>query len=205
VKTTYELVDLGLPSGVKWANKNIGAESITDYGQKFSWGGVNGYTADQVSGECHSKAYSWADYELGNGGSSASDMTKYNSTDGLSTLTSVDDAAYVNMGDSWRMPTETNFNELLNTSNCTKEWTTVDGVNGYLFTSVRNSNTLFFPAAGICGDGSVLNVGSNGSYWSSSLDTSNVINGRFLNFDSGFCSMDYYFRYRGFAVRGVVG
>ena len=52
VKTTYEWVEIG---GVKWATKNVGAKTITDFGQKFSWGGVNGYTNDQVSGSCHSK------------------------------------------------------------------------------------------------------------------------------------------------------
>jgi len=53
------LVDLGLPSGLKWVNKNIGATGITDYGQYFAWGEVQGFTADQVTGSCHSKAFSW--------------------------------------------------------------------------------------------------------------------------------------------------
>lgn len=209
VKTTYELVDLGLPSGVKWANKNIGALTITDYGQYFQWGDIEGFTADQVSGTCKSKAFSWADYKYSNnGGSSASDMTKYNSTDGKTVLESSDDAAVANMGDSWRMPTETEFNELLNTSNCTKTWTTNyngSGINGYLFTSVRNSNTLFFPAAGNCRSGGMFSVGSYGSYWSSSLNTSSVINGRGLLFGSGIIHMSDYDRRNGYPVRGVVG
>ena len=213
VKTTYELVDLGLPSGLKWANKNIGALSVTDYGQYFQWGDIQGFTADQVSGTCKSKTFNWANYKYSNnGGSSASDMTKYQGTgsgkDGLVTLESSDDAATINAGGSFRMPTETEFNELLNTSNCTKAWTTNyngNGINGYLFTSVRNSNTLFFPAAGFCNGSSVYGAGSNGGYWSSSLYASNVISGMRLFFYSGYCRMNDDGRYSGCSVRGVVG
>ena len=147
VKTTYEWVEIG---GVKWATKNVGALTVTDYGQYFSWGGVNGFTADQVSGTCHSKEFSWTDYELGNGGSSAADMTKYNSTDGKTVLESSDDAATVNMGSGWRMPTEADFNAL--TAATTNAWVTNyggSGVAGRLFTDKTDSSkVLFFPAAG---------------------------------------------------------
>ena len=204
VKTTYEWVEIG---GVKWATKNVGALTVTDYGQYFSWGGVNGFTADQVSGTCHSKAFSWTNYELGNGGSSAADMTKYNSTDGKTVLESSDDAATVNMGSGWRMPTETEFNALSAATNNT--WVTNyegSGVAGRLFTDKTDSSkVLFFPAAGYCNNGSVRNVGSNGNYWSSSLYASGVILGRYLFFGSGHCLMDSNGRCLGFSVRGVVG
>lgn len=205
VKTTYEWVEIG---GVKWATKNVGAKSITDYGQKFSWGGVNGYTADQVSGTCHSKAYSWADYELGNGGSSAADMTKYNSrTDGKTVLEAVNDAATVNMGSGWRMPTEADFNAL--TAATTNAWVTNyngSGINGRLFTdNTDSSKVLFFPAAGYCYSGSVYNVGNVGYYWSSSLSEVDVRSGRYLWFGRGDCSVYDSYRYNGNAVRGVVG
>lgn len=90
VETTYEWVEIG---GVKWATKNVGALTVTDYGQYFSWGGVNGFTADQVSGGCHS--FSWADYKYGNGTSDPGDtgMTKYNSTDGKTVLEASSDAS----------------------------------------------------------------------------------------------------------------
>jgi len=209
VTPTYEYVDLGLPSGIKWANMNVGANSITDTGIYFAWGDTQGYTADQVSGSSTPhKDFSWADYEYGNGGSSAADMTKYNSTDGKTVLDLEDDAAHVNMGGSWRMPTEADFNELLNTSYCTKSWVTNyegSGVNGYLFTSKANGNALFFPAVGICNSGSVSNVGSYGRFWSSSLYTSVVIYGRYLSFGSDYCNADYNNRYYGYAVRGVIG
>jgi len=203
VKTTYEWVEIG---GVKWATKNVGAKTITDYGQYFSWGGVNGFTADQVSGSCHSKAFSWADYELGSG-SSASDITKYNSTDGKTVLESVDDAATANMGSGWRMPTEADFQAL--SAATTNAWTsiTVDNVtvSGRMFTDKTDaSKTLFFPAAGYCHDGSVSGVGSYGRYWSSSLSASDAVDGRYLSFYSGGCGMNYYDgRRRGNSVRGV--
>ena len=134
-------------------------------------------------------------------------MTKYNSTDGKTVLESSDDAATVNMGSGWRMPTEADFNTL---SAATKNaWVTNyqgSGVAGRLFTDKNDSSkVLFFPAAGRCYDGSVNFVGSDGYYWSSSLDTSNVIQGRLLNFFSGNCNMYGSSRCSGYSVRGVVG
>ena len=204
VKTTYEWVEIG---GIKWATKNVGAKTITDFGQKFSWGGVNGYTNDQVSGSCHSKAFSWTDYEhISGAGTSSSAMTKYNSTDGLTTLEVGDDAAVANMEGLWRMPTEAEFNELLTASTITKSWTSVNGVRGYKFSLTADpTKYVFFPAAGGCSNSSVSNAGSVGHYWSSSLDTSNVIYGRSLVFSSGNCKMSGYNRYYGYSVRGVVG
>ena len=205
VKTTYEWVEIG---GVKWATKNVGALTVTDYGQKFSWGGVNGYTNDQVSGSCHSKAFSWADYELGNGGSSASDMTKYNATDGLTTLAATDDAATVNMGSGWRMPTTAEF-QALGTATTTA-WTSSyegSGVAGLVLTSKADSSVkLFFPAAGGCSNGSVNAVGRLGSYWSSSLGTSFKQSAYYMVFNSGSVYWhDGSDRYYGGAVRGVAG
>ena len=198
VKTTYEWVEIG---GVKWATKNVGAKTITDYGQYFSWGGVNGFTADQVSGGC--KAFSLADYELANG--SFSDITKYNSSDGKTVLESVDDAATVNMGSGWRMPTKNEYVALGKAVN--KAWTQVDGVYGMLCTDKTDSSkTLFFPACGTCRYGSVSNVGSSGLYWSSSLNSSIVHDAYGLYFDSGYVGwQNYDNRYVGYSVRGVVG
>ena len=203
VETTYEWVEIG---GVKWATKNVGAKTITDYGQYFSWGGVNGFTADQVSGSCHSKAFSWTDYELANG--SSSDITKYNSSDGKTVLESVDDAATVNMGSGWRMPTTAEFQALgaaVNTA-----WTADyqgSGVKGLVCTDKKDSSkVLFFPACGSCSNGGVYNVGSYGRYWSSSLNSSNAQYAYYLNFSSG--SVNWQSngsRYNGFPVRGVVG
>jgi uncharacterized protein (TIGR02145 family) len=205
VKTTYEWVEIG---GVKWATKNIGAKAITDYGQYFSWGGVNGFTADQVTGDCHSKEFSWADYELGDGGSAVSNMTKYNSTDGKTVLEAEDDAATVNMGSDWRMPTTAEF-QALGTAT-TSAWTADyegSGVAGLVLTSKSDSSKkLFFPACGYCSNGSVNDVGSYGGYWSSSLRSSNVQRAYNLGFDdSGVYWQNSSSRFLGFPVRGVVG
>lgn len=194
----HAYVDLGLPSGTKWATMNVGASSITDYGLYFSWGGTTGYA------DASTKVFSWADYELGDG-----NMTKYNSTDGLTTLEAVDDAATVNMGGDWHMPSAEQIQELLNTSYVTNAWVTDyngSGVNGRLFTSVAdNTKTLFIPASGDCSHGSVNNVGGYGFVWSQSLYESNVLSGRFLDFDSGNAGLYNDNRYYGQSVRGVVG
>ena len=208
VKTTYEWVEIG---GVKWATKNVGALTVTDYGQYFSWGGVNGFTADQVSGSCHSKVFYWTDYELGNGTSSpgATGMSKYNSTDGKTVLEVSDDAATANMGSGWRMPTTAEFQALGNA--VTTAWTADyqgSGISGLVCTDKTDSSkVLFFPACGYCYNSSVVkNVGKYGGYWSSSLHSSNVQDAYRLNFSSSYANwQDNNFRYVGYSVRGVVG
>jgi len=132
---------------------NVGATSETDYGLYFQWGDTQGYTASQVGSSEGKKAFSWADYKWTEDGGST--MTKYNASDGKTVLDLEDDAVAANWGGSWKMPTEAQFQELLNTANCTNEWTTVNGVNGRLFTSVTNGNTLFIPAAGDASYGSM--------------------------------------------------
>ena len=205
VKTTYEWVEIG---GIKWATKNVGALTITDYGQNFSWGGTKGYTNDHVSGSCH--AFYWTDHELGDGGSEPSNMTKYNSTDGKNVLDAEDDAATVNMGSGWRMPTADEF-QALGTAT-TSAWTDSyedSGVAGLVLTSKSDiSKKLFFPAAGCCGNGSVYNVGSNGYYWSSSLFSHKTDKTKAYSmvFYSGYVGWTGYpLRYYGQTVRGVFG
>ena len=193
----HEYVDLGLPSGTKWATMNIGANSETGYGLYFAWGETEGYA------NASTKAFTWTDYKWTE--DDGSTMSKYNATDGKTVLDIEDDAVAANWGGSWHMPTEAQFQELLNTANCTNAWTTVDGVNGRLFTSVTNGNTLFIPAAGYAGDGSVDDVGNVGYVWSSSLNSSGVESGSVLGFDSSDVSVYGSYRYYGQSVRGVVG
>ena len=203
---SHDFVEIG---GKKWATMNVGATSVTDTGLYFQWGDINGYTASQCGSGSGQKYFGWADYKYGNGTSSpgATGMTKYNSTDGKTVLESVDDAATVNMGSGWRMPTEADFNAL--SAATTNAWVTDyqgSGVAGRLFTDKTDSSkVLFFPAAGVCYFGSVYLVGSGGNYWSSSLNASNVIQGRSLGFSSGSCGMDDNYRCVGVSVRGVVG
>lgn len=156
VENGYEWVDLGLPSGLKWATCNIGANSPEKYGSYFSWG------------ETSTKNYYMESY--------------YSYSETPLVLPLNNDAAHVKMGGSWRMPTETDKNELRD--NCTWTWTTNynnTGVVGVIVTSKKNSNHLFFPAAGRYYN--VLNdAGSIGYYW---LSTSYLSYASVLCFRNG--------------------
>ena len=196
----YEYVDLGLPSGLLWATMNIGANSETDYGLYFAWGETTGYP------DASTKQFSWNDYKYSNnGGSTAADMTKYNSNDGKTTLDLKDDAARVNIGGNWIMPNRADFQELIN--NTTNDWVTDyngSGINGQLFTSKTDSSKkLFFPAAGGGIHSSVNNQGTNGFYWSSSLNRSDTIYSQSLLFFSGNIYTGNAARYNGLSIRGV--
>ena len=157
----HEYVDLGLPSGLKWATCNVGANAPEEYGDYFAWG------------ETTTKStYNWSTYKYCNG--SYNNLTKYNnsssygSVDNKTVLDKEDDAAAVNWGGKWRMPTKEEQNELYDSCNWT--WTTQNGVNGYTVTG-PNGKSIFLPAAGYRDDScSLINVG-RGYYWSSSLYT----------------------------------
>ena len=198
----HAYVEIG---GLKWATMNIGASQPSDYGLYFAWGDTQGYTAEQVGSGEGQKYFGLADYKHGNGTDSPGDtgMTKYNATDGLTTLEASDDAAVANWGGSWRMPTTAEFQALgaaVNTA-----WTQFNGVYGILCTDKTDSSkTLFFPAAGCCFDGSVESVGNNGYYWSSSLYTDDRQGAYGLSFDSSSAGWDSYgYRYFGLSVRPV--
>lgn len=202
--------------GVKWAKMNIGAETETDAGLYFQWGDISGYTASQVGSGEGKKYFGWTDYKYSNnGGSTAADMTKYNSTDNLTTLEASDDAAMANWGSDWRMPTKDEFIALCaaidfidsggTTITATNKLTTLSGVTGILVADKNNhSKRLFFPAAGNCSNGSVSSVGGYGYSWSSSLKTNKVYKGFSLRFNSGGVNwQDDYDRHRGFPIRPV--
>ena len=164
IMVTPDAVDLGLPSGLLWATCNVGAETPEDYGDYFAWG------------ETQSKDYyDWSTYQHCNG--SYNTLTKYCNrsdygyngfTDNLTTLLPEDDAATANWGEDWRIPTQVEWQELLD--NTTITWTTQNGVNGRLFTA-SNGNTLFVPAVGYRWEDKLTSAGSWGYYWSSSLTT----------------------------------
>ena len=107
----YEYVDLGLPSGTLWAKMNVGASSEKDAGLYFAWGETTGYTASQVGTGEGQKAFTRRDYKFDPSGDGKT-FTKYNATDGKTTLDSEDDAANVNMGGDWHMPTNEQIIEL---------------------------------------------------------------------------------------------
>ena len=166
-------------AGKKWATMNIGANSITDTGLYFQWGDVNGYTAEQVGSSSGKKAFGWTDYKYNNDGSDPdeSDMSKYNPTDGKITLDLEDDAARVNMGGNWRMPTKS---ELMSLKDATDyEWVSDynnTGVAGLLLTSKEDSTKkLFFPASGQCTNGNIRYADSQVFVQSNSIFNKNAI------------------------------
>ena len=195
----HPYVDLGLPSGTLWATMNVGASKASDAGLYFQWGDTQGYTAEQV-GKDKQFASDWSDYKFG----VRPNFTKYTTTG--ATLELEDDAAHVNMGGSWHMPSPTQIQELINTAYTTNEWTTQDGVNGRLFTSKTDgSKSIFIPAAGYALDGSVQDSGIEADVWSSVLSAGSADDGQGPNFGSGSADLYNAYRWCGFSVRGVIG
>ena len=176
-------VDLGL--SVKWATCNVGANSPEECGDFFAWGETE-----------PKETYNWNTY-------SDPYYTKY-STSGKSTLDLSDDAAHVNWGGNWRMPTKTEWDELH--TGCTWTWTTDyegTGVYGYIVKSKTNNNSIFLPAAGLRRGSDLYFAGSNGNYWSSSLYPSLSNYAYVLDFGSGYMNLNNYYRYDGQSVRPV--
>ena len=199
----HPAIDLGLD--VKWALTNVGAETPEEYGDYFAWGETEPYyesiaedgTVTWKAGM--SEGYAWSTYfDTEDGGNTF----KIYATDKKTELEAADDAATANWGESWRMPTDADWEELLD--KCTKEWKTmVNGYahNGYLFTG-PNNNTLFLPAAGHKGDISE-NTGSDGYYWSSSLHKDFSDNAWYVRFISAGIGGTDDKRNYGFSVRPV--
>lgn len=168
-------VDLGLPFGTLWADRNIGADSPEDYGDYFAWG------------ETTSKSnYGWSTYKYAKGDDKS--LTKYSKhsicgyagyTDSRTQLESSDDAATANWGSNWCMPTALQFEELYH--ECTWTWTSRNGKEGYEVKG-PNGNSIFLPAAGIRYDSKDDGVGGGGYYWSSWLFQGNSSAGQYLQF-----------------------
>lgn len=197
IENGYEWVDLGLPSGIKWASCNVGAEKPEDYGNYYAWGEV-----------LPKEDYLLATYKYANGASDK--LTKYCTkasngdngfTDNKTTLDPEDDAARVNWGGSWRMPTDAEWTELC--EQCTWTWTTQNGINGYQVASKTNSNSIFLPAAGYRSGTGLDDVGHSGYYWSSLLHESDPYYAWDLYFYSGNVLWFDYVRQRGQPVRPV--
>lgn len=206
-------------NGPYWATMNVGAESETDYGDFFAWGGTTGYSsvyADPMTDH----NFSWENCPYRTSGTTNSDVkfSKYVPTgsssywggsgdvDNKTTLEAADDAASANWGGSWRMPTEAEFSDLL--SKTTLTWQTnykgVSGLNGYLFTGKDSysGKSIFFPAAGGRYGTSLYGQGSYGGYWLSSLNTPPLY-GRYLMFHSGDAYVSGDDRCSGQSVRPV--
>ena len=180
----HEAVDLGLPSGTKWASCNVGATKPEEYGGYYAWG-------ETEEKEVYSQdAYMY--YKNGEYVNLGEDIsgTEY-------------DVAHVKWGGNWCMPTLDDIKELLD--NCTSEWTTLNGVNGTKFTSNINGKSIFLPAAGYRWYGVLILAGEYGYYWSSTQYPYGSDLAYHLSFYSGCAYWDYgYDRYYGQSVRPVV-
>lgn len=193
------MIDLGLPSGNKWACCNIGASLPSEYGNYYAWG----ETAPK-------DVYDWSTYKWYKSDNNDSGYTKYCTVsyngyngfvDNKTELDLEDDAATANWGSGWRMPSLTQIQELID--NCTSEWTTINGVNGRLFKSKKNSASLFLPAAGYRGGSSLSHAGTGGDYWSRTLNASYPSLAYYLHFYSGGVYWNYNNRLNGQSVRAV--
>ena len=164
----YEYVDLGLPSGLKWAKCNVGAKKETDYGDYFMWGSAKPNTKTTCN---------WMKNPFNNGSDSC-DEEYFNAhksewLDDNDNLKSEYDAARTNMCGDWRMPTKDDFQELFD--NTDSEWVhdyNGTGVGGRKFTSKTNGNSIFIPFSGERLDSSFYFQGTFGNVWSSSLNAS---------------------------------
>ena len=175
----HMFIDLGLPSGLLWAETNIGAETAYDDGNYYAWG----ETTTKSSYSLNNYAYYVTSSKV---------YTKYNRTDGKKVLEAVDDAAYKNWGPSCRMPTQSELEELINSDNCTRTWVSGtnsagENINCYKFVSKKNGNIIYLPASGLRTEGS-LSSRSYGHYWSSTVCSTNFNSAYYLYFGSG----DYY-------------
>ena len=178
-------------------------------GVYFAWGETEPYyyrlVPSPVWNDGKEAGYDWPSYKWCNGSSSS--ITKYN-TSALTQLEPEDDAAHVNLDDKWRIPTEDEWAELRN--NCSFTWTTQDGVNGLLVTSLKPGYTnvsIFLPAAGVVGNTSLYYLGESGFYWTSGNNTSNKENAGYNTFETGSSGLGYGWidRCYGLSIRPVYG
>ena len=196
IKEEHEWVDLGLPSGTLWATCNVGANSPEEYGDYFAWGETT-----------TKSSYSWSTYKYCKGSSST--MTKYctssyyGTVDNKTELEPSDDAATVNWGSGWQMPSKEQCQELINSSYTTTTWTTRNGKYGRKITSKSNGNSIFLPAAGCRNDTSLNSAGGSGYYWSRSLETSSSYFAYYQSFNSSYIHTFLDCRYFGQSVRPV--
>ena len=161
---TPEAIDLGLPSGTKWASFNLGATKPEEYGYYYAWGETE-----------PKETYSWETYKWSKGTNKTiikyCDVAEYGYngyTDHLSVLEPDDDAAHVILGGKWRMPTSEECSELIN--ECDWVWDTKNGVKGFTVTSKNNGEWIFIPATGSASSSTIWNAGYWGDIPSSTLD-----------------------------------
>jgi len=197
-------IDLGLRLNGKkilFADRNIGAKNITDYGKHFAW-------ADVAVRNKKKKPFNWRNCPHHKGDTWRGPFSKYNEVDGKNTLDSEDDIASILLGKDWRMPDKEELNLLQKSKNVKSKWVTNyqnSGINGLLVTGKGefSSASLFLPAAGDCNGASLNSVGDDGNYWSRSLSDDYPDLAFFLNFYKNGRHLRNGNRFCGFSVRPV--
>ena len=177
-------VDLGLPSGIKWATRNVGAPSPEDYGGYYSWGET--FTKSRYGTDNYSVQ---AKYSMGQ--------------DNLTELLPADDAAHIVMGGNWFMPTREEMQELLD--NCTFEMIEMKNGFGYKVVSKRNGKTLLLPAAGSKVYDTEEYVGGVFFYWTSSVKVQRASEAWNMNTYNNELVVDGRVRFFGCQIRAVTG
>ena len=185
----HSWVDLGLPSGIKWATCNIGAASPKEYGDYYAWGETS---TKEIYTENNCLTY----------GLSISELQSQGYIDSEGNLTAQYDAATANWGGTWRMPTYDELNEL--NTQCTWEWINENDFKGYKVTG-PNGNSIFLPAAGLRYGSSLYDAGGYGCFWSSTPGGDYDGHAYRLSFfSSSHSSMSNFYRYGGQSVRSVL-
>lgn len=191
----YDYVDLGLLSGLKWATYNVGAANVEEPGEYFAWGEIT-----------PKNDYAWGNYKWSADGSEIDFIKYYGPYETLDSiiLEPEDDAATVNWGYGWRMPTWHECSELID--GC--DWTLVDdfngsGLNGMKGVSKTNGNTIFIPCVGQKGGKKSFYSDDKGYYWSSSIFRMGEDLGFSLQTDGRPLSIQNTPRYIGMCVRAV--
>lgn len=177
-----EAIDLGLPSGTKWANMNVGAATPEDYGSYYAWGETKEKpTYNELAYYHH--------------------LTAHNLDYGNDISGTDNDVAHVNWGGKWQMPTSEQIKELID--NCNTEFIELNGVKGCKFTSKTNGNSIFLPSAGYRNEDKLYDAGEIGGYWSATLDPNrdDIAHGIGFKWEVNLCAN---YRWAGACVRPVL-
>lgn len=204
---TCVAVQLGLPSGTKWANLNIGATTESDYGDYFAWGEIAPKTVFKNGNTSNYLLYNKADVDLMNEGILSPKVIPYDvSQVPYDTLVASYDAASQIWGNDWKMPSRTNLDELI--AQTTRIGVTVNSVKGVSVTSKINSKSIFLPLAGYrdnVNSNNVINSTKQGHYWTSSPRNTNSRTESYKCSvsDKDISGYEASGRYKGFSIRPV--
>ena len=178
------IIDLGLPSGTKWACCNVGANKPENYGGYYAWGETEEKDSCDLNNYTHCDGSILTFHDIG----SVIAGTPF-------------DVAHVKWGGNWVMPSPEQIKELLD--NCLFDWATISNVDGLLLTSKENKNYIFLPAAGLKGF-ELMHVGKGGYYWSSTQYPSEPINAYHLHlYPGGVWWNSNSVRFVGYSIRPV--